>query len=330
MNQNPIFILGAHKSGTTLLRNIFDGHSLLYTVPVESHFFQHMNEWIDNEYRQQRPDPAFKSSDLLQNFYNYIHKKNTSINPYGESTAKDLFDEDLFKNKFNLACFDLTKSKIFEKYIEAIYYSINQKQLSDKFRIIEKSVEHAEFAIELSQMYPHAKFIHILRNPYSNLVSLRKFKSKQYGYPIIRRLLKTLYNNYYYLLKNKKVIENYYIIRYEDLVSAPKKYIKEICNFLDLPFEKILLTPTYQGEGWGGNSMEDKKFSTISSERLEKWKQEIHPMEVKYINHLFDFIIDRFGYQNFDDNASFWRPAKGENIKRYFANRIYRFYLQEW
>ena len=330
MNARPIFILGAHKSGTSLLRNIFDGHSLLFSVPIESHFFQFMNDWIDNEYRQQRPNPDLGSSDLLQNFYNYIHKKNTSINPYGESTAKDLFDENIFKKNFNLDCFNQANSKIFAKYIEAIYVSINQEKLPNKLRIVEKSVEHAEFAIELSQMYPKAKFIHILRNPYSNLVSLRKFKSKNFGYPIIRRLLKTLYNNYYYLLKNKKVIEDYYIIRYEDLVSNPSKYLTEICGFLDIPFEEILLTPTYQGEDWDGNSVEDKKFSRISDERLENWKQKIHPMEIEYINHLFDFILDSFEYKHFSASGSFWKPAEGENIQRYFANRLYKFYLQEW
>ena len=38
-NISPIFILGCTKSGTTLLRNLFDGHPDLFIIPFETHFF---------------------------------------------------------------------------------------------------------------------------------------------------------------------------------------------------------------------------------------------------------------------------------------------------
>ena len=56
MNDNtklikPIFILGAHKSGTSYLRALLDGHPDLYVVPLEAHYFQHLGFNIENYIR---------------------------------------------------------------------------------------------------------------------------------------------------------------------------------------------------------------------------------------------------------------------------------------
>ena len=37
--ENPVFILGSHKSGTSLLRNLLDGISGFFVIPIEAHFF---------------------------------------------------------------------------------------------------------------------------------------------------------------------------------------------------------------------------------------------------------------------------------------------------
>ena len=51
----PIFILGCTKSGTTLMRNLFDGHPDLFVIPFESHFFQNTGRGIEYSYRRTRP-----------------------------------------------------------------------------------------------------------------------------------------------------------------------------------------------------------------------------------------------------------------------------------
>jgi hypothetical protein len=326
MNQKPIFLLGAHKSGTSLLRSIFNGHSQLYTIPFEAHFFQIMKYWVDNEYRMERPAKLNKD-EFIERFNNFIHKMNNAEDKYSDSIPKGLIDENKFQSSFSsIKSFENHKS-CFEKYCQAIYYSITGNDLPDKIRIVEKSVENAEFVQELFYFFPKAKFVHIIRNPYSNIVSLRKFKSFRHGAPIMRRIIKTLYNSYYYLYKNKRNIKNYYIIRYEDLAKYPESKIKEMCEFLEIPFEDVLLTPTYQGNVWQGNSTRGIVFNAISSANLEKWKPEIHPMEVEYINIMFYHILLDYGYTPFRKKGLYWSWLKGEDIKHYLANRIYKYYL---
>ena len=329
MNQKPIFILGMHKSGTSLLRSLFDGHPQLYTIPIESHYFQNMKYWVDNEYRFQRPEKLSKE-EIIHSFCEWIHICNTSEDQFGDSIAKGLFDEEKFRDYFSSIRKEDDDKKRIEIYFEAIYYSVMGKKLSDKIRIVEKSVEHAEFAEELSRLFPEAKFIHIIRNPYANIVSLRKYKSIDFGFPIMRRIVRTFYNNYYYLYRNQRTIKNYYVLKYENLVSTPQKQIQQLCDFLDIKFEKILLIPSYQGKPWEGNSTTGKQFYGIDASNLERWKKEITPLEVEYINHLFLFVLRDYGYDFFYNKKSFWKPVKGENIKRYLSNRLYKFFLLEW
>lgn len=329
MNQKPIFLLGIHKSGTSLLRSLLNGHSQLYTIPVETHYFQNMHYWVDNEYRFRRPKPL-SHTEIIEQFNKWIHLNNIGEDPYSDAISKNIFDEKKFQDAItNLNADDTDKARI-EKYFEAIHYSVEGKKLPENLRIVEKSVENSEFAEELTRFFPEAQFIRIIRNPYANMVSLRKYKSIDFGFPIMRRMIRTLYNGYYFLYRNQRTIQNYYLIRYEDLVVNPKIEIQKLCKFLQIPFEDILIKPTYQSRLWSGNSMTDKKFASVDASQLNKWKSEITPMEAIYINKLFPFILRDFNYKIYKPRGSFWKRGKGENLRRYVANRLFKYYLQEW
>ncbi len=47
MEDRPIFIFGCAKSGTKLMRNLFDWYAELFVVTFESHFFQNTGRGID-------------------------------------------------------------------------------------------------------------------------------------------------------------------------------------------------------------------------------------------------------------------------------------------
>ncbi len=328
MNSKPIFILGAHKSGTSLVRSILDGHSRIYSIPIESHYFQLSKRWVDYAYRSERPGPI-STEELIKRMCDWIHLTNTTADKFSDSVAYGIFDEKRFQQAISTLNLKEGDRACIERYFSAIYYANKGSHLNEQLRVVEKSVEHAEFAQELHQLFPRAKFIHIVRNPYSNLVSFRKFKSLLYGAPLMPRIVRSLNNSFYYLYKNQKLLNKniYMVIRYEDLVTSPEEAILKICDFLELPFEDILLTPTYQGKSWGGNSTSGEEFHGISASHLNKWKKEILPYEVWYVNHLFSFVLKDFNYPTFSMNGSYWKRAKGENLKRYLYNRLFRYYL---
>ncbi len=320
----PIFILGCSKSGTSLLRNLLDGHPDLFVIPTETHFFQNTGYWVNYSFRRSKPG-TLSSDEKKERLLNWI-----SVVNQAEDSVSDSFSA----NRWNLALMRevLTRARVasdkdlMDAYFHALYAGLFGSQLPDHLRIVEKSVENAEFAFELLKFYPDAKFLHIIRNPYSNLVALRKYaqhvrRSKKF--PYLKNILFALYNSYYYLYKNSRVISAYKIIRYEDLLTNPENTMRQVADFLEITYHDSLLTPTMFSEKWQGNSTSRIKFDSISKINMDRWKKEITSLEIWIVNHFFDFVLHDYGYERQATKKNIFWPQKKETTKTYLQNRIF-------
>lgn len=321
MNQQPIFILGAHKSGTTMLRNLLSGHPDLFVVPFESHFFQLSDRDVEYEYRKNRKQ-GLTIKQIEANFKNWIKTENEAVDPMGDTFVTGKLNVDVFNQHFCLKEDD-TQTVIFEKYVSAIHQSLGFGELDESKRLVEKSVENAEFAVELASMYPQARFIHIVRNPYANFVSLRKYKSIGVGYPLLNRMVKTFQNSYHYLKENPKQIDHYLVVRYEDILTNTETIMKDVAQFLGIPYNDRLLLPSHLGEQWGGNSTSGKKFRSVSAGNLDKWKNEILPVEIKCVNNVAKKTIHSLRYPFINSYGSFIKKTPEESMLRFTFNRLY-------
>jgi protein-tyrosine sulfotransferase len=326
----PIFILGAHKSGTSLLRSLFDSHPALFAVPIESHFFQNLEYWIDYPFLERIQPRQISTAQLVTNLKAAIAYSNTEENPQGDGISKGIFDQSRFDTHLETHLQPITNlyenlALCFEIYLKAIFYSIHGTDIAAKKRFLEKSVEAAELALELQQLFPDALFIHILRNPYANLVSMRKFRmhnKKTTAFPWLGLDYRSLYNSLFFLYKNKRLISNYLVVKYEDLIMTPQTTLQSICEFVDLEFSKSLLQPTYLGQPWFGNSSATVKFQGISAARLHQWQTEISPLEIKLINKYLRHVVEDFGYDVVENQTSILQPFRQEYPKEYVANRF--------
>jgi hypothetical protein len=203
----------------------------------------------------------------------------------------------------------------------ALYYSLSGRSLPEGIRIVEKSVENAEFAYVLRNMFPDNYFIHIVRNPYATIVSLRKARS-QSGYPVMDLFASSLKNSYYYLFKNRIALDRYLVICYEDLISQPEATMKQVVDFLGIGFDEGLLHPTSLGEPWGGNSTSNRQFNGISTIPLEGWKEHINDYEISLVNNIADPIFEAFGYERLTPSFLRFFPVKREGLATYAKNRI--------
>jgi len=321
--KSPIFIVGAHKSGTSLLRSMFDGHPDLFVVPIEEHLFKHLGFPVDYPYQHQTKR-SYSENEIKQNFANWVEKCNSSDEKYADSSAIGIFDLEKFRELL-YAKQGLDFDELSRLYFEALHFSIHGNKLSH--RVLTKSVENAEFASEIKKLYPSAKFIHIIRNPYATLVAHRKSKSKL-TYPLLHKPLKTLYSSFYYLSKNKWLFgDDYLVIRYEDFLVSPKKSMEEICQKLTIPLHDTLCNPTFLGKPWHGNSTSDKKFNSIDNSPIDSWKDDIYNYEIYLVNMLFSSILKEYNYQQLDVSGSIYKPMKGEGLLKFFFNRLYKYYL---
>lgn len=325
--EKPIFILGCSKSGTTLLRNLFDNYPGLFCIPTETHFFHNINVWVNYYFRRTKPQ-KLTFSQMKENLYEWIRYRNEKEQQISDGFTKGIWDLQVFSNVLNSQnVFDL--KQLSDLYIRALYVSIYNENMPEYIEFVEKSVENAEFALEWKLLYPEARFIHIIRNPYSNLVALRKYVGQigRTRFPVLKGPLYAMYNSYYHLYKNARWISDYKVIRYEDLITDPEGVMKDVAKFLHIPFERILLEPSLLGKKWAGNSTSGERFNSISGENIFKWKKEITNLEIQAINHWFDFILKDYNYAKISPKRSFLFPERKESLKKYIENRLLWKYL---
>ena len=320
INSSPIFILGATKSGTSLLASLLDNYPNLFVIPRESHFIQYVSGfWVDYRFRRVSPK-NLTASQMVDEMINGVVKENYDNNPLGDRPGFVGYDVDRFKDfvyRYKIS----NHAEAFELYVSSLYYSLYSKKINNNIRIVEKSVENAEYATVLAAMFPQAKFIHILRNPYATFTSCRKFKTIN-KYPILNDIAFSLKNSYYYLLKNPLSIKNYLIIKFEDLLLAPEKIMRLVAHFLNIDFTSSLLHPTLLGNNWHGNSTSLEKFKGISNTPSSSYLEDIKALEISMVNKFCKPILEKFNYDLLTPNRSCFFPISGESPVTYMKNRI--------
>jgi len=121
---------------------------------------------------------------------------------------------------------------------------------------IEKTPGNELYFPFLKKIFPKAKFIHIIRDPLENLVSLQKLTGiRNWSAFIEEHALKM--KRHFQIAKNnyERNIDRYCIVKYENLISNPETSLREICKFLHIKFENNLLIPTENGVAATSNSM---------------------------------------------------------------------------
>lgn len=329
--ENPVFILGCHKSGTSLLRSLLDGVPEFFAVPAELHFFEFAGFWVDYAIRRSIP--------IDVNFDDVLLRIERELNPPKEGAQnRDLGGNSLFGDRSwnidelisyldrngRVAYNDNDLKGFIEAYLNASYYSLKGVPPPSSIRYVEKSVENAEFATLLKKIFPKAKFIHIVRNPYATLVSIRKFATRNKRYPYLGNILDAMENSYYHAILNPKVIDDYLVIRYEDLLLDPKTTMLRISEFLGIKFHESMLIPSSFGKGWKGNSTTGLEFDGISTIPIAVWKTDILPIEIDLVNTLLPHVVNEFNYEKVVSRKPIYLPNKGEGLLIYFANRCFQ------
>jgi len=326
-NEEYIFVTGMHKSGTTLIQRILDGHSKILSLPFETHFFFLTGKAIDySNYRLLEEERSIE--DIKKEMRNLVLKGSTEKCRF-ENRPHDFLNIEIFDESMKTDVNSI--NNLFNQYLKSILLASGFSFTSKK-RIVEKSVEHDEFAIEFKKMFPKAKFIRIIRNPYASVVGFRKQLQKK-KFPLLSHPIASLKNSVYWLNRNKELLgDDYLILKYEDLVIQPEESINHICNFLNIDFEEILLRPTFNSEPWLGNSSTGKPMESISNENVDRWKSEITRIEKHIISRYFTPFLKEYGYEvnNLVKRRSRFIPNKKEKPIVYILNRLLEYTMLKY
>ena len=308
------FVVGTARSGTTMLRQIIDSNPNTI-FPVESKLIIHLQKMYLNE-TTWTPEKINRLLDDLYKERNFKQFWNIDRKIIKDKIAEIPLDE----LTFTLIC-------------KIVYLCFNSLYPKEKISLIgDKNPVFAIFVDLLLKIFPEAKFIHIVRdyrpNSLSNSLAFQKndlpFFSAQWK----------LYNEL--IEKQKKIFpNNFYTVRYEDLVSKPEKYVKEICAFIGIEYFPsmldfhLLTSKTYKDKNIEGF----ERFHTgwqnpINTNKIDAWRQKLTKDQIGIIEYISGGLGEKYGYEKLNSSKHFSfffqsMKAKFKCKKNYFIIRMY-------
>ena len=216
-----VFLVSRGRSGSTLLQSILDAHPNI-CAPLESKFALHLN----NKYRKTTDWNKKTINEFITDVYsNRKFRLFWGVNPEELRTLFSNYEI----NSFSDAC----------KIVYLSHHSMFDKD--DIKLIIDKNPFHSRFVTDLLNIFPEAKFIHLIRDPravtYSHIKSLNHININ-----LALATTEWLYLNNLIEGVKLKSPDIFYEIKYEHFIANPKEELIKLFHNLNLPFLPELLS----------------------------------------------------------------------------------------
>jgi hypothetical protein len=221
ISEIPIFfIVGRGRSGSTLLRTLFDAHPEV-CIPLESRFVQYLYYYY--------PQTTIWSSSLVIEAIDVL-KNGFEPLDIDKAAALKLLD-------------NFTGILSFQTVCKIIYLSTQSEFEKEPIYLIgDKNPRYSLFISQLIKIFPDARFIHLIRDYRDHLVSVKRSHRaiNESGLTPIALVRWKYYNQQ--IQKQKKLFpEKFYTLRFEDLITDPQNKLKSVCAFLDLEYNPKML-----------------------------------------------------------------------------------------
>lgn len=214
----PIFVVGLSRAGTTLLRNLLNGHSRINLPITESHLIPMLVEKYGRE-------PALNTPEDVDRLVQEI-SRTTFVTMAREGHAG--FNPEHFART--------TDFSSWSRILESLFRMMATDSGRQDTIWGDKTPGYLVHVPLLKELFPHARIIHIVRDVRDRVLSVHRMWGKsrlraaaQWAEQIESSLR---YREFY--------PATYCEVLYEDLLEEPDRELKRICSFLDVPYEPAM------------------------------------------------------------------------------------------
>jgi len=252
--QHPLFICGVHRSGTTLLRNLLDGHPALITLPSEGSFLTNFAGQLDQmPYKERESYLGIRWIRRLANPINRppywtLGTSTASVSPY-------VYFARAYSAWYGIAEKTFAAESMFWPHLVVVlaYASCcNKTKLTPAPRYwVDKTPTNEKYLKRIWREFPKARIIQMVRSPADTFLSRKRMEPSLDMKTCLQDLRQS------YRIAAKQAIKNdsrYLAIRYEELCEVPQTVITRITEFLDIEPDPCLFKPTVAGEAAHANS----------------------------------------------------------------------------
>lgn len=267
---NVIFVFGSERSGTTFLGSLLGSHSEAVTVP-EAHFVSQVYRGVAAQ--DGTADLGRALEEISRNFRFKlwgIRPSLRDLEPYGLGSYAGLIEA------------------LVAEYAKAA----GQPNASVWIDHTPGNVRSAAF---LAELFPDAKFIHLVRDGRAVVASVRGL---DWGLRSARTIIGhwALQVGYGLAAESYLTPERCLRVRYEDLVTDPTAVLGRLCAFAGLAFEPAMLS----GSGFAVPAYTQKQHALVgappNARRINAWTEALSPRDVETCEYVTGDLLTYLGY----------------------------------
>lgn len=290
------FIIGRPRSGTTLLRLLFEAHPHVLIPPECPYIIQ-----LYKKYGSATKWDVGRIRDFTEDIcrQRYFDKWNVGkeelFNHLKEGEGENTFQE--MVKRVNLA-----------------YRSVYEK--SGILLLGDKNPAYALFGQRLLKLFPDAKIVHLVRDYRDNYLSLTDVNFEVPVVPLV------VYRWKFALQRMWKLKARYpgsvFSLRYEDLAGNPEEKMKELCAFLGIQYDPVVMgfykkKPEVEVLYNGSEELmmvHKSLLHPISRSRIDTWKSRMSRRDIRVADLVAGRSADKTGYarqfRSFDPFLYLW------------------------
>jgi hypothetical protein len=263
----PLFIVGLPRSGTKLLRDLLNQHPRIGITTVESHFLPFMMARFGESpnFENEQEFSRFFSEFTRTPFYWNMCRQGRRLDDKTLTTTADL----------------MSWSSIFEAILK--FYAPSGKRMAG-FIWGDKTPGYVNHMPLLKDLFPRAKFLHIIRDPRDYCLSVQKTWGK-HMYRAADTWRRTLEKR---RPEGQRLGHSYKEVHYEALLSDPLGVLSEVCLFLGCEFTPTMTSLDEPAENLGdarGSKVivrdNTKKYRTqLSLNQIQRIEEIVYPVAV--------------------------------------------------
>ncbi len=273
----PIFITGVYRSGTTLISQILNNHSSLRIIHDTLHFFRFYLAKYNPVNETYTKIVQEASNRLLERYAIYVPKDEIiySLDQLSDVSFRDVYNEIMFHTFCNC---DTT------------------------LRWGEKSLIQWSNIPTFLQMFPHGQAIHVIRDPRDVLASYREM-TNELPHKYLDAIFTCLHSMTWASNMGAQLdVDQYMVLKHEDLVTEPQQTLYQICKFLDIPYQANMmdfsLYKDQSGNDWNSNTSFNDIPNEITSASAYRWKNKLQPFEIALVESIIGNRLELFGYSS--------------------------------
>ena len=286
VGQRLFFVIGAPRSGTTLLMRMLNAHPDIHT----------------------RPEPHLLTPLAHLGYYGHVDA--ASYDPFQAAMSVKQLVRDLPGG-------ESTYLQALRAYTDTLYGTLLAE--ADTRYFVDKTPAYALVLPFIARLYPNARYVVLTRHPFAIFSSFAKsffdddWEAAHAHNPLLERYVPAIAR----FLRAAPVAHVH--VSYEAMVSDPEAHLQRICAHADMPFDASMIEygqTKMETQGLGDPIGVDAD-SRPNTKSLDKWALQVKgnakriDLLKSMVDRIFDEDLETFGYTR----ESLWTPLETVDVE---------------